>query len=300
VRNKIINYNLVNGILDEKDMVMTINPDGVEASYIPEKIQHYPIMNSKLNLLIGEEQARQFDYRVVVTNPTAISEKEQQKKAELLQYIQMIVEATSTDEKQIEERLGQMEKYFKYDWQDLREMRANLLLNHYVKETNMKHMFTQGFMHALSVGEEIYMCDIVGGEPTIELLHTAKVRGFSSGFSSHFEDFDIIIFEDFWSVGKIVDYFYDDLTSKDIKNLESQALSDTGATDAMSNMLPYGGNNSYYSVFGEDGLIDTFSLFTNNGMVTNTAYRDTNGNLRVLRIFWKSRRKIKKIKYYDP
>lgn len=38
------------------------------------------MIGSKLNVLRGEEAARLFDYRVVVTNANAISERENQKK----------------------------------------------------------------------------------------------------------------------------------------------------------------------------------------------------------------------------
>ena len=58
---KRINYNLVNGYLDLGDMSMILNPDNVDASYIPESLQHYPIMNAKLSLLRGEESKRRFD-----------------------------------------------------------------------------------------------------------------------------------------------------------------------------------------------------------------------------------------------
>lgn len=37
-------------------------------------------MNSKLNVLKGEESKRVFDFKVVVTNPTAVSEIENNKK----------------------------------------------------------------------------------------------------------------------------------------------------------------------------------------------------------------------------
>jgi len=37
-------------------------------------------MNAKLNVLRGEECKRRFDYKVVVTNPNAISEIENNKK----------------------------------------------------------------------------------------------------------------------------------------------------------------------------------------------------------------------------
>ena len=77
LKNKIINYNLVNGKLDIKDFAMILNPNNQIASYIPDKIQHYPIINSKLNILAGEESSRRFDYKLVVTNPDQISEIEE-------------------------------------------------------------------------------------------------------------------------------------------------------------------------------------------------------------------------------
>jgi len=70
---KMINRDLMLGKLHMDDLQLVINPDGIQAGYIPEKIQHYPIMNSKINLLIGEEARRPFDYQFVVTNPTSIT-----------------------------------------------------------------------------------------------------------------------------------------------------------------------------------------------------------------------------------
>ena len=45
-------------------------------------------------------------------------------------------------------------------------------------------MFNEGFMDAMAVGEEIYQCDIVGGEPVLERLNPLKVRIFKSGYSN--------------------------------------------------------------------------------------------------------------------
>jgi hypothetical protein len=62
------------------DLELVLNPENVRAGYIPDKIQHYPIINSKLNVLRGEESKRLFDFKVVVTNPNAVSEIEENKK----------------------------------------------------------------------------------------------------------------------------------------------------------------------------------------------------------------------------
>ena len=82
VIHKKIAYDLLNGKLHMSDLEMILNPEKIQASFVPNRIQHYPIMNSKLNVLRGEESKRAFDCRVVITNPNAISEIENNKKQE--------------------------------------------------------------------------------------------------------------------------------------------------------------------------------------------------------------------------
>ena len=94
------------------DLMAFINPDDIQASYIPEKIQHYPIMNSKINLLRGEESKRIFDYRVVVTNPSSISDIEEAKKEALYQTIMTEIQNTSQSEEDFNKRLEEIEYYF--------------------------------------------------------------------------------------------------------------------------------------------------------------------------------------------
>lgn len=52
-------------------------------------------------------------------------------------------------------------------------------------------------MDAMICGEEIYQCDIVGGEPTFERLNPCKVHIFKNGFSNRVEDADLIILIDY-------------------------------------------------------------------------------------------------------
>jgi len=44
-------------------------------------------MNSKLNVLRGEESKRIFDWRVIVTNPNAVSEIEENKSKAIFQQL---------------------------------------------------------------------------------------------------------------------------------------------------------------------------------------------------------------------
>ena len=304
VIHKKINYDLLNGKLHMTDLELILNPENIRAGFIPDRIQHYPIMNSKLNILRGEESKRVFDYRVVVTNPNAISEIENNKKEELFLRLKTLISNTSQSEEEFNQELEKLNDYYTYEWQDMREIRANALLNHYIKEYNIPFLFNNGFMDAMAVGEEIYQCDIVGGEPTIERLNPLKVRIFKSGYSNKIEDADMIIIEDYWSPGKVIDTYYDVLSKKDIEYIEK--LPDhvgQAAVDSMGNIderYGYVNNNMVGEEISTDGFyFDPFNLFSDSISNSLLPY-DLAGNLRVLRVYWKSRRKIKKVKSYDP
>jgi hypothetical protein len=302
VWHKQINYDLLNGKIHMKDMQAVINPDNQSAAFIPDKIPHYPIMNSKLNVLRGEELARVFDYRVVVTNPNAISEIEKQKKEQLFANLQQLIMNTSSSEEEFNAELQALNEYYNYEWQDFREIKGNAFLKHYSKELNFKLLFNKGFMDALCVGEEIYQCDIVGNEPTITKLNPLKVRIFKSGYSNKIEDADIIIVEDYWSPGKIIDHYYDVLSPKDMKYIES--LPNTIASGAVDSMSNY---DERYSLVQSHMLNEEFEL---NDDDISTIFKatestsllpyDLEGNIRVLQVYWKSRRAILKVKSYDP
>lgn len=301
VKHKRINYDLINGKIHMSDLMDVINPDGINASYIPEKIVHYPIMNSKINVLIGEESKRVFDYRVVVTNPNAISEIENNKKEQLFMQLQQLIANTAQSEEEFNAELEKINDYFVFEWQDLKELRANALLNHYSKEYDFNYIFNQGFKDGLIVGEEAYQLDIVGGEPTIERLNNTKMRIFRSGYSNRIEDADIIILEDYWNPGKILDRYHEVLTDKDRKYLEelpnnilSSDLDEMGNYDERKGLVSA---HMVSDVF-EDGDYSVEDLFNYNTDSSLLPY-DTEGNIRVLRVYWKSKRKIKKVKYYD-
>lgn len=301
--HKKINYDLVDGKLHMNDLEMILNPDNLQTNFIPDNIQHYSIMNSKLNVLRGEEAKRIFDYRVIVTNTNDISEIENNKKAELFEKLQQLVQNQAQSEEEFNQELEKLNDYYMYEWQDIREMRANSLLNHYVKELEMPALFNAGFMDAMIVGEEIYQCDIVGGEPTIERLNPLKLRCFKSGYSNRIEDADIVIYEDYWSPGKVHDVYYDQLSEKDRKYLEEAPTSFGAAVDNLGNLderFGFVSNNMIgEEITGTEGFF--FDPFGANGAVNNSLLPfDTLGNVRVLRVYWKSKRKIKKVKSYDP
>lgn len=307
VRNSIIhkkiNYDLLNGRLHMEDLALVLNPEQIKEKFTPSTIQHYPIMNSKLNVLRGEESKRIFDFKVIVTNPLALSEREESKKNAVLQSLQQLVEDQSQSEEEYQQNIDKMANYFDYEWQDMREIRANQLLNHYIKEYNVPLIFNEGFMDGAAIGEEIYQCDIRGGEPIIERVDPLSIRIFKSGYSNRIEDADIIIIEQYWNPGKVIDVYHDVLTKKDVEYIEKApsyvgqaSINEVGERDER---LGYVNAHMIDENLGDDTFY--FDPFNAVGGVSNSLLPfDTAGNIRVLRMYWKSRRRIKKVKSYDP
>lgn len=299
VRAMNVNYDLLHGKLHMDELKLLVNPFDIEASFIPDNIQHYPIINSKVEVLKGEESKRLFDFRATVTNPNAISEIEETKNQMVNQALQQLVADSSLSEEEYQQELEKLSYYFTYEYQDKREVRANLVLNHYIRELEMNQMFNRGFDDVIPVGEELYQCDIVGGEPYVDRLDPRDVRIISSGTSMRIEDADMIIIEQYWNRGRVIDTYWDQLSKNDIKKLEEYKIAGLeGSYDSMDNRDErFGFIHMDDWVDGEG--VDPLTLFTDEHNHSKVPY-DGNGNVRVLRVYWKSRRLIKKVKSYDP
>ena len=294
-KNKIINYNLYNGILDIQDLTEVINPHHLEASYIPQQIPHIPIIVPKIDLLVGEEIKRRFDWSVIVTNPDAITKKEDDKKKFLFDKLSKMLEE-NYQEDELKQKMDELGKYMKYTWQDLREKMANQILRHYWQELNFSQKFTDGFKDALLVAEEIYLVDISHGEPTFERLNPLKVHAIRTGNSNRFEDADIIIMEDHKSPNQLVDEYYDELKPDEIDYLLEYSTRSSKGTYSED----YDNHTLFRDRTDSGGLFESMSQIAElNGHTFNSNYTDENGNIRELKVRWKSLRKIKKIKFYD-
>lgn len=302
VQRKKINYDLVNGVLYMEDLEYVLNPDRIRSEYIPDKIQHYPIINASLNVLRGEELARVFDYQVVVTNPDAVSGIELSKRDAALAALQTTLQQNAQDENAYNARMEELGDYFQFTWKDMRELRANRLLTHYWREQNFPQIFNDGFMDALTVGEEIYQCTIEGGEPVLKRLNPMKVRVFMAGNSRRIEDADIVVIEDYISPGKIVDIYGELLTPKQVLHLEE--LPRSVGKGAVNSMDQIDERHAFLPNFMITDQSDVGGMFYSDLFGSLDGYDrllpyDLAGNIRVIQMYWKSRRRIKKVKSYN-
>ena len=302
VKHKIINCDLVDMKIHTDDIAYVLNPNNIKASFIPENLQHYPTINSYLELVRGEAISRPFDWRLIVTNPNAISEIENKKRDAVFQSLQNLIQSESVSDEDFQKRLQEQSDYFNYQYQDMREVRANRLIKHYSKEYDLKSLFdTDGIMDALRMKEEQYCVDIVGGEPVVERINPIELRIFRSGNSNRTEDADMVVWETMKSIGWVYDTYYDVLTKKDCEYLEKLV---SGTTADSSDEDLWKDENAYMDPVVGDELIKGGHFFSSllgeYGYTHSALPYDSEGNVRVLRVYWKSRRKIKKVKKYDP
>lgn len=115
VIHKKINYDLLNGILHMEDMEYVLNPENIKSKYNSNKIQHFPIINSKLEVLRGEGTKRLFEYRVVITNPNSLSRIEENKKQEWLNKLQEEIADTSLSDEEFLARVEKLNQYYNYE-----------------------------------------------------------------------------------------------------------------------------------------------------------------------------------------
>jgi hypothetical protein len=298
------NYNLRADILDESDMEKAVNPLGIKGASFPAKMQNYPIANPKIDLLVGEESKRRFDWRVSVINPDAISQKEDFIGKQIKKVLADAVVAKGYKEEELQAELQKLQKWAKYEAQDMRERRATQYLSYLWKEQELKVKFNRGFEDALVAGMEAYCVDIVGGEPVVRKVDPLTLTVIRTGGSYKLEDADIIIEDSYQPIRWVIDNYYDYLTANEIDKIEKGYI---GGSDS-ANMFSYNPparvpTNPSAGVNVQDNgngsinyaLIDLDKYSSNSN---NTAY-DNGGNVRVVRMVWVSMRKIGEISWYD-
>lgn len=297
------NYNLRADILDERDVEQAVNPWGIKGATFPAKMQNYPIANPKIDLLIGEEFKRRFDWRVSVVNPDAISEKEEQQRNTIEGLIMQAIEAENYDEQQLEQEIQKQAKWNKYETQDLRERRATQYLQYLWKEQDLQIKFNRGFEDALVAGQEIYNVDIVGGEPVVRKVDPLALTIIRTGESYHVEDADIIIEDTYQPIRWVIDNYYDYLKPEEIDAIEKGVVMRSKNSDMIHYDTwrpPVNPIGTVGDVSGEQGKDWDYAMFDpDNYSTKNVAAWNDNGEVRVVKCVWASMRKVGEKSWYD-
>ena len=221
-------YDLYNSIYNEKDLKYVTNPFKQDDGF-PATAQDYNIIKPKIDLLLGEETKRPFNFRVVRTSDIATSDLQDKAKQLLIDYVQASIMSKLGPEKQAryQEALQsgeimtpeQIQKYLTKDYKDIAEIAAQHSLNYLKQKLNVTHEFFKGWKDALIAGEEIYYVGVINGEPYVERVNPLS---FSYEQSADLE----FIHEASWccrkmnmSATEIYDRFYDKMSEKQLNEL---------------------------------------------------------------------------------
>ena len=303
--NKQINYDLVAGKLHPSDVERIMNPTKIKAAYFPAQVKNHPITNPYLKILIGEELKRRFDFHVKVENEDAISKKEQEKKQIVFQKLQELLtanipqpqddsqEAAQEYAQKVDQELASLNNYLNYEWQDIRELSANQILKYYIQYLNLRSEFNRGWEDAIISAEEIYCVDVINMEPVLRKCNPLNTYYLLSPDSYKIEDAEMVLEERYLPISKVIDDFYEELTPKDIDFLEGRASFRTSAYGSIPN---YELSDPVFPISQIGSEINmNYPNYSNTQMLPF----DSQNNVRVIRVVWRSMRKVGKLTYFD-
>jgi hypothetical protein len=314
LHRKIVNYDLANGI---------INPEEIEQLPVPDQgvdgaLQDHPLVIPRLNLLTGEASRRKFDWTIRAINSDAISRKEKQLKEDLTNIINRTIKEELRKEQQngtimngsglspeaeanLKQELKDFERYKNYEFQDIRERMSQHILEYLWRQQNLKEKFTRGFEDALIAAEEIYCVDDVAGEPILRKASPLNIKTIGGGESIYIEDCDVIIEENEYSMGQIIDMYYEYLKPEWISAMEENKSIANSHVD--SDIVKRTRNLPLFPSAMFEGIDDSTGggLYFPNAATSSESARDSwsESQVTLSRVVWRSLRKLGIKKYLD-
>lgn len=285
-KNKMVNYRLANNILTRKEMESIINPFKIKGFEFPDELENFPLINPKIDVLVGESIKRVFNPMVVATNHDAISDKEKMYKNTVLQYLAEKVQKSQLDEETMKKELQKITQKSNWEYQDMRERMADNIIQYHSKYGNWKSIFMRGFEDLLIAGEELYSVNIIAGEPVLERANPLDITTLRMGISHRVEDSDIIIHYRRLPMGKVQDEFYEYLTQEESDRLERGYKTLSGGSSIWSRPQVEARDFKIQA-----SIEDILSTSMDERTAFGGAY-DTEGNLKVITIYWKGKRKM--------
>lgn len=222
------NYDLYNSLYNEKDLKYVTNPFK-QADGFPAMAQDYNIIRPKIDLLIGEETKRPFNFKVCRTSEMANSSIQEEAKQRLMDYVQAYTMSKLGPEQQAryQEALAsgevmtpdQIHKYYTKDYKDVAEITAYHTLRYLTQKLNVSHEFLKGWRDGLIGGMTYYYVGAVNGEPYLEVVNPKEFK-FAVGENVEFvHEADWCCRRMLMTASQIYDRLYDKMSEKDLDAL---------------------------------------------------------------------------------
>jgi hypothetical protein len=300
--NKIINYSIIQGNVDTTEVERIINPLNIKDAEFYTQYKNYPIIQPRVQELVGEERERPFNPIVTVLNEEAVSEKAQKMEEMFDEILTSTVLAGVTDKKIINQKLASLNEWG-MNYRDRRSRLATDLTNFLYHTLELKETFSRGFEDLLVSSEESYWIDILGGEPVCDKMNPIRLFNLRSGESWKIEDADIIVYDEFKPVNWVIDSYHEYLTEEETDRLERGYGVYTGISNTIMNPQAMAPRFNPMEFTGNDNKsqMDQSAIFAPNiqGTFFFGGAFDGDGNVRVSRVRWKGMVNVGFIEWYD-
>jgi hypothetical protein len=295
---KLSNVNLINNIIDPKEITAVINPYNIEAKF-DNNYRNYPLLNSYMAVLLGEEREAKFNPLITMSNPDLVNAKMEEMTALINQSILSKVVSKNFSEEQASAAIQAQAKWMKFNYRDKRELMASQIIQYGYINQNMKETFSKNFEDLLVTGEELIATEIVGGEPVVRKLNPLSVFTVRSGNTYRIEDSDLIIELTYVPIGQIIDEYHDELKDSQIKKLEEGYTYNESASGRIFNRTLRNVPIDLTSWVIQQGGIGQVIAATSKESNFFGGSFDAYGNVRKLRVLWKGMRKVGVLTFYD-
>jgi len=291
-RNKQINYNLFNGIIDKKDFEYIYKPLGDEVGELPADFSNKDIVSGKIKVLLGMEMERPFSWRVLAVNEEATTRKEEAHFGKVREYVtqqimkpiqqqieQQLAEQTkgqqlsAEEQEQLKAKMNQemqsqtpeeIANYMKRKHQDPAEIMAHQILEYVIKNQQVKQKFNKGWKNASITAEEVYWHGIINDEPVLDVINPLNFQYDKSSDQDFIEDGEWAGVELWMTPSQVVQYFGSELTNTEI-----------------------------------DSLYDGYNMSSNDVDFSFDDTRQEQGKVRVVHRAWKALRKLGFLSFID-
>ena len=283
-------YDLYNSIFDEKDFKRITNPFKVSDGF-PATPQDFNIIRPKVDLLIGEETKRPFNFRVVRTSQEATSDLMDQEKEMLIQYMMSAImgRMSPEEQQQFQQQLQSGEimppeeigKYMRRDYKDVIENTAYHSLMYIREKCGIDNEFIKGWKDGLIAGQEVYYVGVQNGDHYMERVNPVYFSFDQSPDLEFIEDASWCCRKMRLPVAEVYDRYHDKLSEKDLDKLNEML------TGRPSNDL------------GEKDPVDNFNHIQMHIYDNPVFDQKTRHNINVWHCCWKSFKKIKYVTFQD-
>ena len=269
-------YDYYNGVIDEADYNYVLKPYGKARKNFPSEMRNYPIIKPIIDLLLGEKSKRPLNYTVTVQNSDALTLKEMEKSETIAQnlrqsFLQQVLAqgvdvGANMEEIPTPKHIADM---FESSYVDNRAILGQKTLNYVMQEQEVYDKIQKAWFHYLVTGEAYTQRGVRNGEPYYSVLNPLDVDYDLDPDLEFVEDGDWALVRKYVHASTVIDAYYDSLSEQQILELEEPKHSE--------------GDISF--------------IYANSSNKDANSFR--NRLIEVVNVYWKSRKRIGFLTYFD-